>query len=72
MMARPESHSLAESRRRRGICCSIRDQPMFVTLRQALADSDLERLISEYKAEGLPDGDADTLTPRPSPDPAFR
>jgi hypothetical protein len=32
-----------------------------VTLRQALADSDLERFIAEREAEGVPDGDADKL-----------
>jgi hypothetical protein len=32
-----------------------------VTLRQALADSALERFIAEREAEGVPDGDADKL-----------
>ena len=32
-----------------------------VTLRQAIADSALERFIAEREAEGVPDGDADKL-----------
>lgn len=32
-----------------------------ITLRKALADSNLERFIAEREAEGVPDGDADKL-----------